>query len=350
MPAARTWSFLVLMLKWTLFGMLGLAIVALFALISAAFRERGERASSSPSGSRYVEALDTRVLVQRRGSADAPAVVFVGGTGGWSGLWDRYMRRTVDLGFQAIAIDLPPFGYALPAPTGDYSKATQGRRLLAAIDSLKLEHVVIVAHSIGAAPVMEAAFQAPSKIRALILIDPALGLDGPQTDGSDSTLQALLRHPWIGRPVTAILTNTHLTSTLLRRVITEKEQATPEWVRLYQQPLRLQGTSKAISEWLPEVLSRRGHAASDNLSAYATLPFPVDLIWGETDTITPLSQGKHLRQLLADSSLVVIPRAGHGPFLEEPDLFEEVLAAALSRLEHLDLCKGVQPAARAHET
>jgi pimeloyl-ACP methyl ester carboxylesterase len=163
-------------------------------------------------------------LVQRRGSTDAPAVVFVGGTGGWSGLWDRYMRRTVGLGFQAIAIDLPPFGYALPAPTGDYSKARQGRRLLAAIDSLKLEHVVIVAHSIGAAPVMEAAFQAPSKIRALILIDPALGLDGPQTDGSDSTLQAVLRHAWISRPVTAILTNTHLTSALLRRVITEKNR------------------------------------------------------------------------------------------------------------------------------
>jgi pimeloyl-ACP methyl ester carboxylesterase len=333
MPAARIRSILVLVLKWALFGILGLAMVALLALMSAAFRERGERVSSSPSASQYVEALDTRVLVQRRGSTDSPAVVFVGGTGGWSGLWDRYMRRTVDLGFQAIAIDLPPFGYALPAPTGDYSKARQGQRLLAAIQSLKLEHVVIVAHSIGAAPVMEAAFQAPSKIRALILIDPALGLDGPQTDGSDSTLQAVLRHAWISRPVTAILTNTHRTSALLRRVITEKQQATPEWVRLYQQPLNLQGTSKAISEWLPEVLSRRGHAASDNLSAYATLLCPVELIWGETDTITPLSQGNHLQQLLANSSLVVIPRAGHGPFLEEPDLFEEVLAAALSRLQ-----------------
>jgi pimeloyl-ACP methyl ester carboxylesterase len=300
MPAARTRSILVLLLKWTLFGMLSLAIVALVALVSTAFRERGERVSSSPSASRYVDALDTRVLVQRLGSTDAPAVIFVGGTGGWSGLWNRYMRLTADLGFQAIAIDLPPFGYALPAPTGDYSKARQGQRLLAAIDSLKLEHVVIVAHSIGAAPVMESAFQAPSKIRA---------------------------------PVTAILTNSHLTSALLRRVITEKKQATPDWVTLYQQPLTLQGTSKAISEWLPEVLSRRGHAASDNLSAYATLPFPVELIWGETDTITPLSQGKHLQQLLADSTLVVIPRAGHGPFLEEPDLFAEVLAAALSRLQ-----------------
>ena len=332
MPAIRMRSILVLPLKWILFCVLGVPIAALLALTSAAFRERGERVSSSPAASKYVEALDTRVLVQRRGSTDSPAVVFVSGTGGWSGLWDRYMRRTVDLGFQAVAIDLPPFGYALPVPTGDYSKARQGRRLLAAIDSLKLEHVVIVAHSIGAAPVMEAAFQHPSKIRALILIDPALGLDGPQTDGSDSTLQTVFRHAWISRPVTAILTNTHLTAALLRRVITEKNQATPEWVRLYQQPLSLQGTSKAISEWLPEVLSRRGHAASDNLSAYATLPFPVKLIWGETDTITPLSQGKHLQQLLADSSLVVIPRAGHGPFLEEPDLFEEVLAAALSSL------------------
>jgi len=333
MPAPRTRSILVALLKWTLRGMLGVTIAALFALLSAAFRERADRVSTSPAPSRYVEALDTRVLVQQQGPTDAPAVVFIGGTGGWSGLWNRYMKLTAALGFQAIAIDLPPFGYAIPAPRGDYFKARQGQRLLAAIDSLKLEHVVIVAHSIGAAPVMEAAFQAPSKIRALILIDPALGLDGPQTDGSDSTIQALLRHAWISRPLTAILTNTYLTSALLRRVITEKEQATPEWVKIYQQPLNLQGTSKAISEWLPEVLSRRGHAASDNLSAYRTLNFPVELIWGETDTITPLSQGEHLQQLLPDCSLVVIPRAGHGPFLEEPALFASVLAAALSRLK-----------------
>lgn len=332
MPTARIRSILGRTAKWACFTMLGLVLIALLGMASAAFRERADRASTRPLGSSYVEALDSRVLVQRRGPSDAPAVLFVGGTGGWSGLWDRYMSRSVELGFQAIAIDLPPFGYALPPTNGDYSKAKQGQRLLAALASMRLEHVVIVAHSIGAAPAMEAAFQAPSTIRALILIDPALGLDGPQTDGSDSALQALLRHAWISRPVTAILTNTHLTSALLRRVITEKERATPAWVALYQQPLTLQGTSKAISQWLPEVLSRRGHSASDDAAAYATLPFPVDLIWGATDTVTPLSQAMHLQHLLSHGSLTTIPRAGHGPFLEEQNLFEEALSSSLSRI------------------
>src|ERR1700754_3408249 len=99
MPLTRARSITVFLLKWTLFGLLGVAVVALLALLSAAFREREERVSSSPPASRFVEALDTRVLVQRRGSSDAPAVVFVACTGGWSGLWDRYMRRAVDLGF-----------------------------------------------------------------------------------------------------------------------------------------------------------------------------------------------------------------------------------------------------------
>lgn len=333
MPAIRVTWMLAAWLKGVSLAIVALVVVGLLAMASAAFRERAERVSNSPSGSFYVQALDTRVLVQRRGAIQAPAVVFIGGTGGWSGLWDRYMSPTAELGFQAVAIDLPPFGYALPAPTGDYSKAMQGKRLLAALDSLKLENVVIVAHSFGAAPVMEAAFRTPSRFRALILIDPALGLDGPQTDGSDSTVQALLRHAWIVRPVAAILTNTHLTSALLRRVISEKERATPEWVGLYQQPLTLKDTSKAISGWIPEVLSRKGHAASDDLAAYATLPFPVTLIWGETDTITPLSQGTHLRRLLARATLVVIPRAGHGPFLEEPELFAAALQAALSPLK-----------------
>jgi len=86
------------------------------------------------------------------GNPTAPAVVFIAGTGGWSGLWGLSMAHAVDLGYQAIAIDLPPFGYSYPAPSGNYSKREQGRRLLAAFDAMGLNQITVVAHSIGAAP------------------------------------------------------------------------------------------------------------------------------------------------------------------------------------------------------
>lgn len=304
-----------------------LATLALFVL-SARHRERDDRTRNHPIGGVFVSAYDTRIFIQRSGNPALPAVVFIAGTAGWSGLWLSSMSEVNELGYQAVAVDLPPFGYSYPAP-GSYEKSEQGRRLLAVLDALKLRKVILVAHSIGAAPVMESVFSQPQRFTALVLIDPALGLDGPQTDGRDFGLQRLLRHDWIAQPLCQVLAHPWLTRPLLRRVLSEKDRATPELVAVYRRPLTNRGSSVAIAKWLPEVLAGRGYDKSDDRNAYAGLKLPVTLIWGETDTITPLSQGTHLQQLIPGSHLVVIPRAGHGPQFEEPVQFAAALASAL---------------------
>jgi pimeloyl-ACP methyl ester carboxylesterase len=236
------------------------------------------------------------------------------------------------LGYQAIAVDMPPFGYSIPPLTPDYSKPKQAARLLAALDSLEVRRAVFVAHSFGAAPVMEALIAHPERASALVLVDAALGLDGPQTDGSDNTLQRLLRRKWLARSISAAyLTNPDHTEGLLRNFITEKDKVTPAWVRLYRQPLSLAGSYENVADWLPELVSSRGHHRSDDPAEYARLPWPVTLIWGETDTITPLVQAEHLQQRIPGARLIRIPAAGHIPQIEEPDQFRAALLAALGK-------------------
>lgn len=318
-------------LFWSLFMPCAiLALLVAAGMVTALRRERGDRETLRPANGEFVAAHDTRIFVQRTGNPHAPAVVFISGTAGWSGLWLASMAQVVDLGYQAVAVDMPPFGYSYPAPSGNYSKREQGRRLIAVLETMGLTQVTVVAHSIGAAPVMEAVFSEPGRFHAVVLIDPALGLDGPQTDGADTTLQAVLRHPLIGRPVGAILTNPLLTAPLLRRVISEKDRATPDWVQIYQRPFGLHDASAGVGQWLPEVLAARGQERSDDLDAYAKLKIPVTLIWGATDTITPIAQGIHLEQVIPGAKLETIPRAGHGPQLEEPALFRAALRDALS--------------------
>jgi pimeloyl-ACP methyl ester carboxylesterase len=112
-------------------------------------------------------------------------------------------------------------------------------------------------------------------------------------------------------------------------VISEKDRATPDWIRIYQRPFELRGASAGVGRWLPEVLAARGQERSDDLGAYAKLTIPVTLIWGATDTITPIAQGRHLESVIPGVKLVVIPRAGHGPQIEEPELFAAALRGAL---------------------
>jgi pimeloyl-ACP methyl ester carboxylesterase len=302
------------------------------AVRQAGQRQVGKREALAPPGGEYVDAGDTRIFMQRAGERDAPAVVFLHGTGAWSETWRASMATATQAGYQAIALDMPPFGYSIPPASGEYDKQKQAARLLKALDNAGIRRAVFVAHSFGAAPLMEALLSTPSegRVQALVLVDAALGLDEAQSDGSDSMLQSLLRWRWISQPLAAaFLTKPEYTPALLKSFVSEKEKATPAWQRIYQQPLALEGSYRHVAAWLPELLARRGHEASDMPDAYGRITWPVILLWGETDTITPLSQAEHLQRLVPGAKLVRIPHAGHIPQIEEPELFQEALAGIL---------------------
>jgi pimeloyl-ACP methyl ester carboxylesterase len=54
---------------------------------------------------------------------------------------------------------------------------------------------------------------------------------------------------------------------------------------------------------------------------------PTLLLWGENDGLVPPKFGRAYRELIPNSELVVIPRAGHAPFEEQPDAFLDAFAA-----------------------
>lgn len=295
-------------------------------------RQTGKRESLAPKGGDYVDAGDARIFMQRSGDPNAPAVVFLHGTGSWSETWRASMETANKAGYQAIALDMPPFGYSIPPASGEYDKQKQAARLRTALDNAGIRRAVFVAHSFGAAPLMEALLSNPDegRVQALVLVDAALGLQEAQGDGGDSLIQSVLRWRWIGQPLAAgFLTKPEYTGSLLKSFVSEKDKATPAWQEIYRQPLVLEDSYKHVAAWLPELLARRGHAASDYPDAYGRINWPVTLLWGETDTITPLSQAEHLQRLVPGAKLVRIPRAGHIPQIEEPELFQDALASVL---------------------
>lgn len=64
---------------------------------------------------------------------------------------------------------------------------------------------------------------------------------------------------------------------------------------------------------------------SSDPAAYHTLTMPTLLLWGKRDTLTPLSQGEHLQQILPNAELVVLPEVGHIPHIEDTEAFTVAL-------------------------
>lgn len=66
--------------------------------------------------------------------------------------------------------------------------------------------------------------------------------------------------------------------------------------------------------------------------AFARLGMPVGLLFGGKDTIVPVTACEALQRLLPASETIIIPGAGHAPFLSHPQAFSTALDGFLQRV------------------
>ena len=320
---------------WLILIAAGLATVTLgWFRWQADRREVLQADKAAPAGGRYVKAGDVEVFVQETGPAAGVPVLFVHGTGAWSEAWRGAMAAGAKAGFRAIAIDLPPFGFSRRPAQPRYGKLDQGRRIAGVLEALDLKQAILVGHSFGGGPTTEAALLAPQRVRALVLVDAALsiGSDEALAPQSSRVVDALLAvQPLRDSLVATFLTNPSFTRKLLQGFIDDPARATDAWVRLYQRPLTVTGTTAAVGAWLPALLSPAEVAASERPASYRDMKLPLYVIWGDRDSITPLDQAKRLVSLAPRSELAIMRGVGHIPQIEDAEGFNKLLLAALAK-------------------
>ncbi len=300
------------------------SVVLLAARVAAHLRETEPLEAAVPKEGRLIETAMGGVFVLEEGDGDAPVVLFAHGTAAWSGLWQPVLEEIGAGGWRAVAFDMPPFGFSERARDGDYSRTRQAERILALVDALDTQPI-LVAHSIGAGPGVEAVMQRPDAFAGLVVVDGALGLN---SHGKDLPLP--LRFGPLREAVTALtMNNPLLTGTFLRQLIHVDAAATDEVLTVLKAPFIRQGTTESYADWVPSLLVPPQDALSTRSESYAALSLPAAYIWGEEDTVTPLGQGDELTRLTPGARLLTIPDSGHIPQIETPDAFLLVLRDAL---------------------
>jgi pimeloyl-ACP methyl ester carboxylesterase len=287
---------------------------------------------------RWVRAADADIYLQEWGDPKQPTLLLTHGTGAWSGTWFALPDALAAAGWHVVAIDLPPFGLSLTAEGTriDYSRAAQARRVLAVIDTLDAP-VTLIGHSFGAGPALEAAMHAGTRLRQLVLVDPALGLgaDGspPQCTADDGTSPWLRARGVRTALVAASATWPGFTGTMLKQFVHRKEVVTDTLVQPYQVPFTRQGFSASLGDWAIAFAQTSCEGLDSlepqKLRAWAANGPPVALIWGEQDSITPIAQATALRSWMPSATLATLPDVGHIPHIENPGAFAEVLIRQL---------------------
>jgi pimeloyl-ACP methyl ester carboxylesterase len=251
-------------------------------------------------------------------AGEGPAILLIHGIGDNSSTWDTVQTKLAQR-FTVIAPDLLGHG-----------KSNGMRDLLAVLD---IERVTVVGHSLGGGVTMQFAYQYPQLVERIVLV----GTGGVTKDvnfalrlasvpmGSEAL--ALLRMPGavpalqiFGRIVGAALGSTRFGRDLpdMLRVLAELPEPT---------------ASAAFSRTLRAVVDWRGQVVTMLDRCYLTQSVPVQLIWGEDDSVIPVSHARLAHSAMPDSRLEIFSKSGHFPFHDDPDRFVEVVERFIDSTE-----------------
>ena len=293
--------------------------------MAAHLREVDVAAELAPDDGRLVATDLGDIFAIERGAADAPPVLLIHGSVGWSGSWRHSLDVLDASGYRGVAIDLPPMGFSDRDGEGEYGRAASAERILAFIRADEMRPH-LVAHSFGAGAAVEAVMRAPDAFASLTIINGALPLD---PDGT-AALPVPVRALWLREvAISATVTNPLASRRLLQAFLFRKDTASDAVLEVLGRPSTLEGATEALAIWMPTLLVPPGYLPSTQSEAFAALDLPVALIWGAEDTTTPLDQGQNLARLIPGASLIVLPDVGHIPMIEDPAAFDAALLEAL---------------------
>ena len=239
-------------------------------------------------------------------------------------------------GFHTIALDIPPFGFSEKPTDGSFSTQSQAQRIIKVFDTLQLKQVILVGHSVGGRPTVEVALSAPDRIRALVLVDVALGFgsDGQFEENNPSFLTRTFHSlpPVRNAVLSATATNPLMTKKLLSTFVADPNVLIPDLLSVYQRPFVVKDSTNRLGEWLKVLSVDKDTSSSSKLSNLSSLAMTTLLIWGDKDSVTPLWQGEKLKQTIPNSTLKVLNGLGHIPQIEGPDQFNNSLLLFLDRV------------------
>ena len=257
---------------------------------------------------RHTEEIDGMPASWLAASAEGTPTVYVHGIPDSSLAWTAFLSRT-----GGVAPDMPGFGDSVKAVTFPYSVAGYDGFVERFLDWIGLDRVMLVVHDWGAVTL---AFgqRAPERIERLVLINALPLFDGYSRPG----VTRLLRTPGLGE-----LAMGCISMRLLRRALRHANREPLPEAALHEMYSKLDfGTQRAILKLMRSVKPGTLAAAGTGIDR---IDAPALIVWGELDPFIPARAAiEYASALGSEPELALLDDAGHWPWLDRPDVLEQV--------------------------
>jgi len=221
-------------------------------------------------------------------------LVFLHGWGVDSQLWFKIVPELIDKNYSMYFLDLPGFGQS-QIPETTYDVDDYKKIVYEFVKKLELKNINLIGHSFGGRITIKLAAENPEFLEKIILVGAA-GI------AHDSRRKKIL--------------------TIISKFIR------PIFKPFFMQAFRKKFYLFIGSEYLEDIkLSKifTKVVMEDLTHLFSKIKKQVLIIWGEDDKVTLLEDGKLMNKLIPKSKLVILEKAGHFSFLDQPQEFAKVL-------------------------
>ncbi|MGA2835667.1 MAG: alpha/beta fold hydrolase [Acidimicrobiales bacterium] len=263
-----------------------------------------------------------------RMEGSGPVLLLIHGIAGSSRAW-RAVMPTLAERFTVIAPDLIGHGDSAK-PVGDYSLGAYASGMRDLMGALGVERASVVGQSFGGGVALQLAYQHPECCERLVLVDSGgLGrevswmLRFMTLPGSEYLMPVLF--PWFVRSA-----GDEINRRLHRRGFRMGHVA--EMWNAYAS-LTESENRHAFVRTIRAVIDPGGQTVSASDRLYLAAEMPTLIVWGDQDTIIPVSHAYAAHEAIPGSRLEIIEGAGHFPHVERPEQFLEVVLDFLDTTE-----------------
>ncbi|MFF4625166.1 alpha/beta fold hydrolase [Nonomuraea jabiensis] len=264
------------------------------------------------------------VAYERRGTGEP--VVLLHGIGSNRQAWDAVMPLlTVER--EVITVDLPGFGDSPDLPDGlPHDLPTVVASLGAVFSALGLKRPHVVGHSMGGLIALR--LGQAGLARSVTAVAPAGFWSHAERWYALTVLNAARQIARLPEPVTAWLSQTILghavlTGTLYMRADRSTPEAVVASLRALRQAAGFQATVRA------------GRARDLFVGDIPDLP--VTLAWGTADRVLPARQAARAAAMIPMARMMWLPRCGHVPMNDAPQLVAQIILRATARSSTAEL-------------
>jgi len=266
--------------------------------------------------------------VRYRMDGAGPAVLLIHGIAGSSSAW-RAVMPTLARHYTVIAPDLIGHGHSAK-PIGDYSLGAYASGMRDLLGALGVQRATMVGQSFGGGVAMQISYQHPECCERLVLVDSGgLGrevswiLRAMTLPGAEYLMPLLF--PSVvresGNNISRSLRNRGVRLTRIGEMWTAYASLTESANR------------HSFIRTIRSVIDPGGQTVTAMDRLYLAARLPTLIVWGDQDTIIPVSHAHAAHEAIPGSRLEIIEGSGHFPHVEDPERFLDVLVHFLETTE-----------------